>query len=253
MQELAAIIQARRGSSRLPDKIMKNILAKPMLYRVLERVQHSKLVSRIYLATTDCPEDAKLADIASSFGIKIFFGNENDVLDRYYQAAKKFKVKNIVRITADCPLIDPKVIDYVANTFLEGKYEYASNVHPPTFPDGLDTEIFTFEALEKAWMDARLKSEREHVTPYIWKNPDLFRIQNVLNKDGDTSHLRWTVDVREDLVFVRKVYRHIYSSNHLFDYSDIINLINTHPELSTINKGRMRDEGYQKSLRMDRT
>lgn len=230
---------------------MKNILAKPMLYRVFEKVQQSKLVSRVYLATTDHPEDAKLADIANSFGIQTFFGNENDVLDRYYQAAKKFKVKNIVRITADCPLIDPKVIDHVANTFLEEKYEYVSNVHPPTFPDGLDTEIFTFEALEKAWMNARLKSEREHVTPYIWKNPDLFRIRNVLNSNGNTSHLRWTVDAMEDLVFVRKVYRYLYPSNHLFGYADIISLINAHPELSMINEGRMRDEGYQKSLRMD--
>jgi spore coat polysaccharide biosynthesis protein SpsF len=249
---IAVIVQARRGSSRLPDKVMKNIVGRPMLYHVLERVKRAGSVSRVCLATTTSRQDKILAGIAAKLGVETFFGSETDVLDRYYGAAKRLGAKDIVRITADCPLMDPSVIDKVVSEYLKGRYDYASNIIEPTFPDGLDVEVFSFRALERAWKEARLKSEREHVTPYIWKNPNTFRLKSVKNK-RDLSDHRWTVDHVKDLEFARQVYRQLYTKDPQFGYADVLSLLKRNPEITSINKGTSRNEGYRTSLAQDKS
>lgn len=250
--KFCAIIQARRGSTRLPDKVMKPILGIPMLLHVIRRIQRSKLIAKVYLATTDLSEDQILGKIVQSANVQTFFGSANDVLDRYYRTAVKFGIDYIVRITADCPLIDPSITDKTIEKFLEGNYDYVSNAQNPTFPDGLDTEVFTFNTLEKAWKNAKMSSEREHVTPYIWKNPLLFKLGEFSNNSVNLSHMRWTVDNKEDLNFVRRVYRHLYPKNPNFDYHDVLTLLERHPKLMQINNNITRNEGYNKSLKKDR-
>jgi spore coat polysaccharide biosynthesis protein SpsF len=170
------------------------------------------------------------------------------VLDRYYQAAMSVQSEVVVRLTADCPLLDPTVIDKVVETFLTGQYDYVSNTLSPTYPDGLDTEIFTFAALKQAWEQAELKSEREHVTSFIYKRPDQFRLGNVAN-ETDLSHLRWTVDEPRDLELVQQIYAHFQAQS--FGMNDIINLLKTRPDLSQLNSDIIRNEGYLKSLQED--
>lgn len=249
--EIGAIVQARRGSSRLPNKVIKLIQGKPMLAHVISRVKRAKLVDSVFLATTDRPEDRMLAKIADEEGIGIFYGSQDDVLDRYYKCATRFGIKNIVRITADCPLIDPGIIDMTVTKFLEEKYDYVGNAIVPTFPDGLDVEVFSFQALEKAWKNAALVSEREHVTPYIWKNPGLFKLGEY-SSGTNLSHMRWTVDNKEDMVFVRRVYRHLYPSKKFFSYIDVLALLERQPGLAAINIKISRNEGYKKSIENDR-
>lgn len=248
-KEFVAIVQARRGSSRFPDKVIKNIASRPMLFHVLKRVQNAESISKVVMATTTAPRDRILAKIAKAAGAETYFGSAGDVLDRYYQAARKFKAKNIVRITADCPVIDPSIIDYVIGKFNSARCDYASNAK--TYPEGLGAEVFTFEALERAWNEARLMSEREHVTPYIWKNPDLFRLIEIKDK-SNSSHLRLTVDYKVDLDLVSKLYRFLFGENPYFGYRDILSLLERHPRLSRINKGIPRLEGYNKSLKKDK-
>jgi len=246
---IVAIIQARMGSTRLPGKVMAEIAGKPVLWHVVYRVRQAQQVDEVVVATTDKAADQAIIDFASAEGILVFRGSEEDVLDRYYQAAKWIGADVVVRITADCPLIDPQIIDRVIAHYLNGNFDCVSNTHPPTYPDGLDVEVFSFDALEKAWKEARRLSEREHVTPYIWKNLDKFRLSNVENTE-DLSHLRWTVDEPQDLEFVRAVYNHL--GRELFNMFDVLNLLKKHPELLEINSRIERNEGYRKSLREDK-
>jgi spore coat polysaccharide biosynthesis protein SpsF len=247
-KEFVAIIQARRGSSRFPDKVIKEIAGKPMLFHVLRRVQNAELVSRVILATTTHPSDKILANIAKVAGAEAYLGSADDVLDRYYQAAKQFNAAKIVRVTADCPVIDPSIIDSVIRKFSKTKCDYASNAS--TLPEGLGVEVFTFDALKKAWTEAKLMSEREHVSPYIWKNPRLFKLAEVKGKPN-FSHLRLTVDYEVDLKFVAKLYRHLFELNPYFGYRDILSLLDQYPKLSQINRGIPRREGYRRSLEKD--
>jgi spore coat polysaccharide biosynthesis protein SpsF len=236
-----AIIQARMTSTRLPGKVLAEVAGKPMLYLVVSRAQHTRTLDLTVVATSDRPTDDVLAKFCSEAKISCFRGSEDDVLDRYYQAAKQFKADVIVRLTADCPLLDPVVIDRVVHVFESGSYDYVSNTIRPTYPDGLDTEVFLYRALERAWRGARLKSEREHVTPYIWRQPTLFRLFNVEHAE-DLSSLRWTVDEPQDLEFVRAVYSYFGSSS--FGMIEILDLLRERPELSRINAGIKRNEGY---------
>lgn len=244
-----AIIQARMGSSRLPGKVLMDIAGKPMLWHVVNRVKHAKKLDDVVVATTTLKEDKKILDWASSIGIKSYAGSEKDVLDRYYQAAKKYEADIVVRITADCPLIDPKVIDEIVGFFLNNDFDYASNTIKPTYPDGLDTEVFSFNSLQKAWEEAKLASEREHVTPYIKKNDNLFKTKNFEN-NVDFSDMRWTVDEKCDLEFIREIYGRLYKNNRIFFMEDVVNLLKKYPEM-IINKGIVRDEGYLKSIKQD--
>ncbi|HID72312.1 TPA: acylneuraminate cytidylyltransferase [Candidatus Micrarchaeota archaeon] len=244
--KIIAIIQSRMGSTRLPGKSLAEINGKPMLQHVVERARKSKLVNEVIVATTDQPEDNAIEELGRKLGVTVFRGSENDVLDRYYQAAKNAGAEVIVRITADCPLIDAAVSDRVVELFLNEKVDYASNTQPPTFPDGLDTEVFTFAALEKAWNEAELTSEREHVTPYIWKNPDKFRLKNYANGE-DLSAMRWTVDSPADLQFVKG----LFSFGNPDSMEAVLEIIKEHPELQKISEGIERNEGYAKSVKED--
>jgi len=247
---IAAIVQARTGSARLPKKICLDVMGKPVFWHFLERVKAAKLVEKILIATTTNPEDETIVNFANKHGIEFFQGSECDVLDRFYQTAKKFSVDIIVRVTPDCPLIDPRIIDKVIKYFLTNTFDYASNTHPRTYPDGLDVEVFSFPALRKAWEEAKKPSEREHVTPYLWRHPGVFKLGNIRN-DKDLSYLRWVLDEKSDLEFVREVYERLYKQGKIFYMEDILKLLQEHPRLRDLNAGIECNEGYQKSLRED--
>lgn len=248
-----AIIQARMSSTRLPGKILKEIQDKPMLELLVERLRHCKKLDKIVIATSNNEKDAATAALAKKINCPYFVGSEDDVLDRFYQAAKKFQADVIVRITGDCPLHDPKLIDKVVNFYLENqdKYDYVSNVDPPTFPDGLDLWVFPFETLERAWKEAKVASEREHVCPYIWKNPDKFRIGHY-ESGTDYSYLRWTVDDQTDFDFVKNIYDRLYQNGKIFGMREILNLLEKDSELHKAQEDKIRDEGYLKSIFEDK-
>jgi spore coat polysaccharide biosynthesis protein SpsF len=248
----AVILQARMGSTRLPGKVMADLLGKPLLARVIERAQAIRGVEKVVLAIPAGARDQPLLELARRCSIEAFAGSEDDVLDRYYQAVKAFNVNVIVRVTSDCPLLDPRVSELVLARFQQGDVDYACNTLPPTFPDGLDTEAFSLAALERAWREARLASEREHVTAYIWKNPTCFRLANVTN-DVDLSALRWTVDEPPDLEFVRAVYHELHREGEPpFGMKEVLALLERKPRLRNLNLGFMRNEGYTRSVREDR-
>ena len=247
-----AIVQARMGSSRLSGKVMCEILGKPMLWHIIDRLKRSKMIEKIVIATTNEQTDKPILELAQELGVDSFAGNEDDVLDRYYQAAKQYAAKTIVRITGDCPLIDPRVIERVIQRYSKGDCDYAANtLKRRTYPDGLDVEVFSYAALEKAWKEARWASERDHVAPYIWKNPDKFRLTNVEN-EVNLSHLRWCVDEARDLQFVREVYAKLHKEGEIFHMEDILVLLEKHPQLMKINQGITTNQGYAKSLEEDR-
>ena len=215
------IIQARTDSKRLPNKVLSNIERRPLLWHVIERVKKMRN-SRVIIATTDRKIDDDIIKIAEKCGVGYFRGKTKDVLDRYFKAAMKFDGDIIVRITADCPLIDPYESEKVVKKFLSKNYDYVSN-DSETYPNGLDTECFSFLALKKAWKCAKLKSEREHVTPYIWKNPTQFKIGFVHNKTRTRlDNLKWSVDYLDDIKFVKKVYSRLYNSDDIFLRKDIL-------------------------------
>jgi spore coat polysaccharide biosynthesis protein SpsF (cytidylyltransferase family) len=239
------------GSTRLPGKVMADVAGKPLLKHVLDRVGRIHGVDQVVLATASSEQARPLIQLAKDCTVEVFVGSENDVLDRYYQAALAFTAEAIVRITADCPLLDPAVSSCVVERFVQGTYDYVSNIHPPSFPDGLDTEVFSFWALERAWREGILASEREHVTPYIWKNHGKFRIFNVAN-DRDLSSLRWTVDESADLEFVRAVYSRLSQNASPFGMQKVLGLLSEHPEIQSINQDIPSNLGYSKSLQEDR-
>lgn len=246
---VVAIIQARMASTRLPGKVLADLAGKPLLIRVVERARGARTLDIVAVATTDRPTDNPVAALCVKEGIPLFRGSEDDVLDRYYRAAQHFRAETIVRLTADCPLLDPVVVDRVVDAFQAGGHDYVSNTLKPSYPDGLDTEVFAWSALEKAWLGAKLKSQREHVTPYISKQPNMFRLLNVVN-ECDLSALRWTVDEPQDLDLVRRIYRHLAAKPD-FGMDDVLELLRYHPELKDVNAGFDRNEGYQKSVRED--
>ena len=234
-ENIVAIIQARMGSIRLPGKVLMDIEGKPMLWHVINRVKYSKLINKIVIATSTNKKDDVIEEFCKSNNIDFYRGSEMDVLDRYYQAAKVFKASLIVRITSDCPLIDPEVVDLVIKTHLSSDVDYTSNNIKRTFPRGLDTEVFKLSALEKAYKEAVAPYQREHVTVYIYENPYLFRLNNVKN-DKDISYLRWTVDEKADLHFVREIYKRLNKEDRIFLMRDILNVLEREPFLIEINK-----------------
>ena len=241
-----ALIQARMGSSRFPGKVLEDLCGKPMLWRVMERVRRSARIDRIVVATTDREIDDPVARFCEEGKVACFRGSEEDVLDRFYQAAKANHADVIVRITADCPLIDPAVIDKILERFERGDCDYVSNIFRYTYPDGLDTEVFSFAALERAWLEARKPSEREHVTPYL--RTEKFRTANVESEvPVAPGRYRWTVDHPADLEFVRKVYA-AFSGNGDFGFKQVFDLLKERPDLATIQVETISNEGYYKSL-----
>lgn len=227
---------------------MQDIAGKPMLLRVVNRAQRSKSIDLVAVITSTHESDDAIERCCMENNVLCFRGNLDDVLDRYYQASRHFQADVIVRITADCPLLDPSIVDKVVKAFNDGAYDYVSNTIECSYPDGLDTEVFRFTVIEKAWREACLKSEREHVTAYIYKHPETFRLGVVKNQE-DLSSLRWTVDTPSDLEFVRAVYAG-FRDEH-FGMENVLRFIKEHPEAAILNAGQVRNEGYLKSLKED--
>ncbi len=244
---VVAVIQARMGSTRLPGKVLLDIAGQPMLWRVISRVCRTETIEQVVVATSTAAADDAISAFCAERGIVCFRGSETDVLDRYYQAARLVQAKTIVRITADCPLLDPDVIDLAVSRFLEGGWDYISNVNPPTFPDGLDTEVFSFAALERAWHEATSLAHREHVTPYL-RTSGLFHTTNVENEQPIPAHEhRWTVDDPADLEFVRRIYD-IFAAKLEFGLADVLSVVDSTPELRQINRTAIRNAGYYHTL-----
>ena len=243
-----AIIQARLGSSRLPDKVLLELLPnKTVLKCMLDRVKKAKLIDDIIVATTNNPKDKKLVKYLEKINQQYFVGDEDDVLDRYYQTAKKYctsKNDIIVRLTADCPVIDPVIIDKVIQQYLNNDFDFVSNaLEPYTYPDGMDVEVFSFGNLEKAWKEAKLPSHREHVTFYFWQNPKIFRIYYYKN-ERNLSEYRLTLDYPEDYKLLKIIYKYLYKKNKKFTLEDIINFLNQNPKIKNINTEIKRNTGW---------
>lgn len=247
---ILALLQARASSRRLPGKVLLPILGRPMLERQIERVGRARSIDRLAIATSTDASDDAIAALAARLGLDCHRGSLEDVLERFYQAARPYRPTHVVRLTGDCPLADPEVIDRVVHACVEGGYDYASNALRPSYPDGLDAEIMRFEVLEAASGEASLPSEREHVTSFIYKRPHRFRVLNV-SSEKDLSALRWTVDEPEDFDLVTRIYEALYPANPAFGTDDILALIAAHPEVAGAN-ARTRNEGYLASLERDR-
>lgn len=248
-KKITVIIEARTGSSRLPNKVIAKIEDKPMIFYVINRVKKVKSVEQIVLATTQEKNDQVLLEIAKENGIIGFAGDSVDILNRDYECALKVNADPIIRITGDCPLLDPNIVEEMLQFFLKNNYDYISNRIIPTYPDGLDTEIYTLETLQKTALNAKWSSERELVTTYITKNPKNFKIFNYENKT-DLSNLRWAVDQEEDLRFVREVYSKMKPKTD-FSMNEMLKLISKNPSLLEINNGIMRNEGHLKIYKND--
>jgi len=231
------ILQARMGSTRLPNKTMIEIEGKPMLAHIINRITKSKLADRVIIITTELPEDDVIVKFAKENNIEYFRGSENDVLDRYYQAAKHFGTEIVVRATADDPLKDPKIIDKVIQAFLDNPgYNYVSNTIKPTYPEGIDIEVMSFNTLEKAWKECKDNFFREHVTHEITKNKkEEYKLLNIEHNE-DISHMRWTVDNPEDMNFAKEVYKYLYKEGEVFHMEEVLALLKEHPEINEINK-----------------
>jgi spore coat polysaccharide biosynthesis protein SpsF len=253
-----AIIQARMGSSRLPGKVLLDIAGKPMIQHVIKRTQRARTLDAVVVATTTDPADDPIAAFAVSLGIPYTRGSLHDVLDRYYQAAKSHQAEVVVRVTADCPVIDPEVIDFTVNEFLRLKMDFAANRLPPpfhrTFPIGLDVEVCTFAALQRAWNEADQTFHREHVMPFLYESVELtpfnqqvetglsprgFKIA-LVNHVTDYGEMRWTVDTPEDLVFIREIFARLKAnlpkgSKPDFTWYDVLEIVKREPQLAQIN------------------
>ena len=233
--KVVAIIQARMGANRLPGKVLEDLAGQPMLARVVHRTRLAKTLNAIVVATTTQAADDVIVNLCETHGWPFFRGNEEDVLDRYYNAASAFEADIVIRITSDCPFIEPEIIDRLIGEFLTyyPEIDYVSNTLIRSFPQGLDVEVISFDALRKAWQEDDNPAWREHVTPYIWRQPDKFGIRNFAN-DIDYSYMRWTVDTIEDLNFARKIYDHF--QNDSFNWRAVLHLLEMHPEWLEINR-----------------
>jgi len=246
---IGCIVQARVGSTRLPQKILLNLdKNNSTLFYVINQLENCKKINKIVIATTNLEQDNVVEDFSKKNKILCFRGSEKDVLDRYYNCAKKFRFDIITRITSDCPLIDPEIVDEVIEKFDSSTEDYISNTLKNTFPKGLDVEVFTFQALERAWKESKLPSEREHVTYFI-RNNSSFKIKNFQN-DNDLSKFRWTLDKKEDLEFIREILKRI-QKRPIF-MRDVISVLEQEPHLSKINQNIDPNEGIIKSKKEDK-
>lgn len=242
--KVAAIIQARRGSSRLPDKVFLELSNKPLLEHVVYRLKNSDFLHEIIIATTNLPSDNLIESWANSNKISVFRGSENNVLERYYEAAKKFNVDVIVRITADDPFKDYRLVDEAVSVLIENKLDFVCNNNPVSFPEGLDVEVLTFNALEVSYNNAISDFDKEHVTQYIHKNKDKFNIANIQN-DKDLSFYRWTLDTIEDYQFAQKIYSELYKEGDVFLKEEIFDLLEKTPSIMELNNKVNRSDLYR--------
>ena len=248
--KVTAIIQARMTSTRLPGKVLMEVMGRPMLSFQIERLRLSKRIDEIIIATTTNKEDDPIVELVQKETVKVYRGSEDDVLDRYYLAAKEYKVKHIMRLTADCPLIASEVIDSIASIYFESEVDYICTGE--TFAEGLDCEIIGFTALAKAWLEAKLESEREHVTLYIRNHPEFFKTM-VKENDTDDSRYRITVDEEEDFIVVKTVLENLYKDEKIyFSIEEIKKFFNENPDTYQLNREIIRNEGLLKSLQNDK-
>lgn len=230
---VVAIIQARMGSSRLPGKVLKDLGGEPVLARVINRTRKAKRLDEVVVATSLHSGDDVIAEACARRSIACFRGCEADVLDRYHGAAQMFAADVIVRVTSDCPLIDPELIESTVHVLLERRADYATNALVVTYPRGLDVEVFTFEALASAWRSAKEPYQRTHVTPFLYESSGRFKVES-LAADSDYSKYRWTLDTSEDLDLMRSIYRH-FDPRDDFGWRAVLQLMKEHPELPEIN------------------
>jgi spore coat polysaccharide biosynthesis protein SpsF (cytidylyltransferase family) len=228
-----AIIQARMGSSRLPGKVLMDLEGGTVLARVVRRLERSRQISNVVVATTCEAADSAIVTECERLQISCFRGSEQDVLDRYYRAAHENAADTVVRVTSDCPLIDPQLVDETVDVFRDKHADYGSNVFPRNYPRGLDTEVFTVVALDRAWSESREPYQREHVTPYLYEHPQIFR-QASKSGDMDYSHYRWTLDTREDLDLLHAIYRH-FDGCDAFSWREVVDLMEREPRLAELN------------------
>lgn len=245
--KIVPIIQARMSARRLPDKVLMDIAGKPMLQHVIDRVRRAD-IGDVVVATSDDASDDRIALFCEKQGVPCFRGSLNDLIGRYYSAAQQYNADVVVRLTGDCPLLDPSVIRSVVDLYSTGNYDYVSNVNPPTFPDGLDTEVFSFEGLENAYKNATLPSDREHIAPYFEKRPKEFRLGNVEHTQDLSMH-RWTVDEQNDVTFVCSVFEHL--GTDVFSMNEIIALVEKYPHLRDVNQSIVRNAGHASALEAD--
>lgn len=252
---IAAIVQARMGSTRLPGKVLMNLAGKPVLWHVITRLQHASLLDRICVATTRESEDDCIEESCGMWNISVYRGSRDDVLSRYYECAKRIGMQRgkedyIVRITADCPFVDPAIVDILIEKAVTGHYDYVSNTDPPTFPDGLDVEVFRFEVLETAVKEAKLNSELEHVTPFIRNNRSFLKYNHA--STPDLSNIRLTLDTCEDYKTITAIYDALYREGEIISLTNVLNLLETRSDILAINAHHKRNEGYNKSCSQDR-
>jgi spore coat polysaccharide biosynthesis protein SpsF len=261
---LAVVVQARTGSTRLPGKVLLPLAGEPLLLRMLERVKAARTPFTIVVATTTAPEDDAVRDLCAANGIRCYSGHPTDLLDRHYNAALSVGADAVAKVPSDCPLIDPAVIDTVLGYAAAhpADFDFVSNLHPPTYPDGNDVEIMPMKVLETAWKEARKDYEREHTTPFIWEQQERFRIGNVVwatGLDYSMSH-RWTIDYAEDYTFLQRVYDRLWTPDRpVFSMQDILALLEREPEIALINARHAGVNWYRhhlgelKTIRADQT
>jgi len=237
-----AIVQARMGSVRFPGKVLQPVCGTPLIGLLLERLGRSRHIDQIVLATSEDARNEPLASYVTGLGVTVFRGSEKNVLDRYYRAARSVAADVVIRITGDCPLIDPQLVDTVIEKFRASGADYVSNTSPPTYPDGLDTEVFRFSALETAWKQASTDFQKEHVTPFLRESPQFTKL--TITHDTDVSTERWTVDEPADLDPVRRVFEHFHPRRD-FDWLEVLAVRNSHPEWFMSNRHLTRNEGQE--------
>jgi len=251
-RKIVTVIQVRRGSSRLPDKVFRPLSGKSLFVRQVERVLAAKLSGTVVVATTMNPADDLVWEVCQQEGLECFRGHDDDLLDRHYQAALKHGADIVIKIPGDCPLIDPAVIDTVIGWYLENadKYDYVSNLHPATYPDGNDVEIMPLRVIEDAWKNASRPFEREHTTPYIWERPEQFRIGNVVMEGGADYSMthRLTIDYEEDYQFIKAVWEELYPVDPLFGTAEILALLERRPDIYAINRSLAGVNWYRNHL-----
>lgn len=240
-----AIVQARCGSTRFPGKVFAEIEGNPLLFHVVNRLRYANLIDDIVVATTINPKDDEIETWCTKERIHCFRGSEEDVLNRYYNASVSYPSEVVVRVTADDPFKEPKIIDEIIKKLIDEKLDLCTNNYPPSFPEGLDCEAFTFKTLKVMKENAKDAFEKEHVTQYIYHNRDIFEIGNV-KFDRDISYLRWTIDTKEDLEMVRAIYQHRNKNNNgILLMHEILEIIGTHPDIPMINCNVERSAMYQ--------
>ena len=237
MTRIVTVVQARNASTRLPGKIFLPLMGKPLLIRMVERVQAAKMAGDVVVATTTDSIDNKTYDLCRDNNIPCYRGHPEDLLDRHFQCAKSYGADAVLKIPSDCPLIDPAIVDRVIEKYLCNQVDYVSNLHPPSYPDGQDVEVVSFPALEKAWLESSQDFEREHTTPYLWERPDEFRILNVEWESGQDLSMthRLTIDYPEDYEMIKLIYENWFPKNPRFGLPDIMQLLQEKPEIQQIN------------------